>query len=193
MDPFKTFDSILSPLLKDGSLKDLKKRWTEPHRYYHNKSHLEGIILELQKNIWFNDLGYLDKRVLLLAAFYHDAIYDPKRTDNEEQSEKLFKKHIKHPDSFISDEVVECIKSTKWRSRPSHQLVRIFWEADNAGFLKGYNHLLKNEGLIRKEYSFVSRDVYKKKRIQFLKTNLGLFSAKADKDILKLIEFVEKY
>jgi predicted metal-dependent HD superfamily phosphohydrolase len=72
-----------------------------PSRYYHTQTHLEDV---LQKLDWargaFDKSGDLDgltvderSRLLdtvELALWYHDAVYDPKRKDNEAKSRDMF-------------------------------------------------------------------------------------------------------
>jgi predicted metal-dependent HD superfamily phosphohydrolase len=55
--------------------------WSEPHRRYHDLAHLAavlGLVGELG--------GAADLDAVRLAAWYHDVVYDPERTDNEEIS-----------------------------------------------------------------------------------------------------------
>ena len=61
---------------------DLLTRWSEPHRHYHTVSHL-GVVLTVveEQSDWAEDLT-----AVRLAAWYHDAVYDPHRVDNEEAS-----------------------------------------------------------------------------------------------------------
>lgn len=56
----------------------LLARYDEPHRRYHNRRHLAEVLTAL-------DL--LDgSSAVRLAAWFHDAVYDPRRPDNEERS-----------------------------------------------------------------------------------------------------------
>jgi predicted metal-dependent HD superfamily phosphohydrolase len=54
--------------------------YAEPHRAYHTSAHLRDVLERLQ--------DVLDDR-LQLAAWFHDAVYDPRRRDNEERSAML--------------------------------------------------------------------------------------------------------
>ena len=65
-----------------GLGKDLLGRWSEPHRRYHNAEHLEAVLGRLDQ------LGGATVAVTL-AAWYHDAVYDPARDDNEAASAAL--------------------------------------------------------------------------------------------------------
>jgi predicted metal-dependent HD superfamily phosphohydrolase len=192
MGPFKKFKKQLEQSVKPEKIKELEILWNNPKRFYHNISHLSQIISDIEKNIWFSELQVFEKNALLLAAFFHDAIYDPKKKDNEDQSIKFFKESNIIKDKEFVDIVVRLIETTKYRKRPINKLAKIFWDADNSGFYKGYNVLLKNEKLIRKEFSWVSPEKYKEGRIKFLRSNLGLFGSYVDNDINKLIKYVEK-
>ncbi|WP_116449689.1 metal-dependent phosphohydrolase [Blastococcus litoris] len=54
--------------------------WSEPHRRYHDLAHLAAVLGLV------GELGTGDLAAVRLAAWYHDAVYDPARTDNEEVS-----------------------------------------------------------------------------------------------------------
>ena len=64
------------------NLDQIKERYSEPHRFYHNYTHIdyifktaekEGVIIEEGDCLWY-------------AILYHDIIYDPTRKDNEGRS-----------------------------------------------------------------------------------------------------------
>jgi pantetheine-phosphate adenylyltransferase len=59
------------------------ENYSESHRYYHTLKHLIEVIDHLKLQDQFD-------KELFLAAVYHDAVYNPKSDDNEEQSAKLF-------------------------------------------------------------------------------------------------------
>ena len=60
-------------------------RWSEPHRRYHGIGHLSAVLLFLDE---YGNHG-TDLDAVRLAAWYHDAIYDPRAADNEERSAEL--------------------------------------------------------------------------------------------------------
>ena len=192
MNIFKKYNSILKMYLSSDSIKNIEKNYNEKTRFYHNMSHLEQMIKDVQNNITFSDLSLVEKHTLLLGIFLHDVIYYPKKKDNEDQSIKFFKQAYIGKDPIMVKKVSDLIEVTKYRKRPIEKLQKIFWDADNAGFKKGYNVLLDNEAKIRKEFAFVSSQVYKENRIKFLDSCIGLFNEKADKDIQTLINHIKK-
>lgn len=65
-------------------LDDLLTRHTEPQRYYHNLAHLDTLLLLLPA-----------KPHLEFAVWFHDAVYDPTRADNEAQSALLAEQKLR--------------------------------------------------------------------------------------------------
>lgn len=63
----------------------LLTRWSEPHRRYHGIGHLSAVLLFINE---FADHAE-DPDAVRLAAWYHDAFYDPRASDNEERSAVL--------------------------------------------------------------------------------------------------------
>jgi len=64
---------------------ELINRWTEPHRHYHTLPHLATVLRVVSDHAdTASDVG-----AVRLAAWFHDAVYDPKRVDNEEASALL--------------------------------------------------------------------------------------------------------
>jgi predicted metal-dependent HD superfamily phosphohydrolase len=164
----------------------LWNNWNASNRYYHNLDHLKSVIKEIERlKHRFSEYEFVQ---LILAAFFHDAIYDPKNlANNEDLSIRFFRKvYIGKGDRFsLVDKAIEC---TKYRKRPIPFPLRAFWEADNAVFSDSWENFLKYENRIRKEFSFVDDDIYKKERIRFLEKNIGIFGIRGNNNIKKLIE-----
>lgn len=68
---------------------DLLSRWSEPHRRYHDTHHLLEMLRALDELGEAGELGPADARLARLAAWWHDAVYDPAAPDNEERSARL--------------------------------------------------------------------------------------------------------
>jgi len=192
MNPYIKFNNILKLYIKEEEIEKLPYRWGEPHRYYHTIYHLINVIDKIENNIYFNELCVLDKHALLLAAFFHDIIYNSKFNNNEDQSIKYFIKSFKSSNQELLRVVCDLINITKYRKRPINWLKRIFWDADNATFLLPYEEQVIIDQKIRKEYSHLSKELYKENRIKFYESNIGLFNSNVDNIIKKLIENVKK-
>jgi predicted metal-dependent HD superfamily phosphohydrolase len=70
---------------------ELRDAYAEPHRHYHDLRHIEACLRELAA---LDGLGADERRVLEYAIWWHDAIYDPTRSDNEERSAMLAERDL---------------------------------------------------------------------------------------------------
>lgn len=67
-------------------LLDLTRRYCEPHRRYHGIEHPAHML-------WLGrQLALTDEQVA--AVWYHDAVFDPRRDDNEERSAALAREQL---------------------------------------------------------------------------------------------------
>ncbi len=60
-------------------------RWAEPHRGYHDLAHLDEVLAR----VGVLEREAADADAVRLAAWFHDAVYDPTAGDNEERSAEL--------------------------------------------------------------------------------------------------------
>lgn len=60
-------------------------RWSEPHRAYHDLAHLDEVLRRI--DLLADEAAQPD--LVRLAAWYHDAVYDPQASDNEERSAEV--------------------------------------------------------------------------------------------------------
>lgn len=70
---------------------ELRARYAEPHRRYHSLSHIEDCLGELEA---VPGLTADERLTLEQALWWHDAVYDPTRTDNEAQSATLAEREL---------------------------------------------------------------------------------------------------
>lgn len=91
-----------------NALDALSQRWLEkvselyaqPHRAYHNMTHIQDVIASLdfllERKECCRPASLVDTKpnneeaILVLAAFFHDVIYNPKSSTNEKDSADLF-------------------------------------------------------------------------------------------------------
>lgn len=161
--------------------------WNESHRSYHNLNHLNDIMNQINKDKPKYTQEEYEK--LILTALFHDCVYDPKRTDNEEKSaEFLMNCALDKDDDFIND-VKKMIIDTKTH-KASNSLSSFFIKYDMNIVERDFESLLEWEKGIAKEYKMY-KDKYKKNRIKFLKSLLKEYSSNKE-NILKLINWVKK-
>jgi predicted metal-dependent HD superfamily phosphohydrolase len=69
----------------DHAFADLVARWKQPHRHYHDLSHLAVMLAVIDRHAGWAQ----EPAAVRLAAWFHDAVYVPRRADNEEASAAL--------------------------------------------------------------------------------------------------------
>ena len=70
---------------------DLEAAYAEAHRRYHTGAHIEDCLAKLAA---VADLSATDRRALEYAIWWHDAVYDPTRGDNEEASAVMARRDL---------------------------------------------------------------------------------------------------
>lgn len=72
---------------REDLLEAVLSRHREPHRRYHTVAHVAWVIRTIDELV--TTVPVPSVAVLHLAAVYHDAVYDPRATDNETRSAEL--------------------------------------------------------------------------------------------------------
>ena len=78
-----------------------------PDRHYHNLAHIRDCLVELAH---VDGLSDAEREILTEAIWWHDVVYDPTRSDNEELSAQLAEAHVR---ADIAREVGRLIRLTK--------------------------------------------------------------------------------
>ncbi|HOW37212.1 MAG TPA: nucleoside 2-deoxyribosyltransferase [Candidatus Pacearchaeota archaeon] len=162
---------------------ELKSRYSEPHRFYHNFSHLKNCLNEL------DSVRLLAKNPDLIefAIWYHDAIYDSKSEENEEKSAKLSRKTCfeAHLPRAFANGARELILATKQDHIPQGIDSKLVMDIDLSILGKEPKQFEEYERNIRKEYSWVSENQFKQRRSEILQKFLN-------RDSVYLTDFFRK-
>lgn len=141
-------------------------RYAEPHRRYHTWRHI-GHVFEASERI------SEDRSTrLALAIFYHDAIYDPLASDNEERSAELLLddgRRAKLPEDVLR-EAAMLVRATK-HSGPEKDLTEracVLIDSDLAILGEDEAIFDQYEEAIRQEYASVSETDFATGRMQIL-------------------------
>jgi predicted metal-dependent HD superfamily phosphohydrolase len=169
-----------NPKGSETVLKDLLARYNEPHRGYHNLTHIVAMLDELEL------VGENDSAVAL-AIWFHDAVYDPKAKDNEEQSAQLAKDWIKQiglPD-LLGEQVNDLVMDTKHTAVPVNRAAQILVDIDLMVLGKPEKEFDAYEVRIRKEYEWVPQPDFCAGRSKILQSFLdrpSIYSTKLFRD-----------
>lgn len=149
--------NFISKKLTDlGIPQNILERYNEPHRFYHNREHIEVMLSEAKEQNILTD-------ELFLAIVFHDIIYDPKANDNEELSVKLLCDYVNNK------QISQAILDTKTH-KPTNKLSKQLCDLD-LGVLKGsFETFIDFENKIFKEYQWVDFNLYKEKRLEVLQS-----------------------
>jgi predicted metal-dependent HD superfamily phosphohydrolase len=142
----------------------LERAYAEPQRRYHTRRHIEDC---LEKLAAWPGLTEAERRVLAWAIWWHDAIYDPRASDNEAKSAEMARRDLPAlgatPDEV--EEVARLILLTAGHTvgegdRLGAVLVSIdlsILAADEAGY-DAYARA------VREEYAHVPEDAWRRGR-----------------------------
>jgi predicted metal-dependent HD superfamily phosphohydrolase len=141
--------------------RDLLSRWREPHRRYHTDRHLRYTLEIIDR---YADLAD-DADAVRMAAWLHDAVYDPRASDNEERSAAL----------TGDPEVRRLVLLTKSHdAAPGDRNGALLCDADLAILAADpadYNTYAQR---VREEYAFVPDGAFRAGRGQVLQSLLAL-------------------
>lgn len=140
---------------------DLLARWSEPHRHYHTLEHL-GTMLSI-----VDESGPVP-----LAAWFHDAIYDPHRADNEEASARLAATVLAELDlpAEVIAEVTRLVRLTATHDpAPDDRNGALLTDADLAILAADPPAYDRYAQAIRREYSHVGDDDFRAGRAAVLR------------------------
>jgi predicted metal-dependent HD superfamily phosphohydrolase len=148
----------------------LGEHYSEPHRAYHNLRHIKECFEELDSVV--NEAK--DHAALALALWFHDVIYDPHRSDNEEQSAALMLKTC--AEAGISERTLSSshalILATKAHTGSGHPDIPLIVDIDLSILGKNPERFDEYENQIRQEYSWVPQQVFSAKRAEILQNFL---------------------
>lgn len=162
--------------------------WNESHRHYHNLNHLNDLITQINENK--SKYSQKEYEKLLITSLFHDCVYDPMRSDNEEKSaDFLMECAIDKSNSDVL-EIKQMILDTK-----THQANTLLSESfnyyDMSVVERDFDQLLEWETGIHEEYKGYGNEAYKNGRLKFLESLLDKYPNNTE-NLLKLVEWVKE-
>ncbi|MBX2904461.1 MAG: hypothetical protein KF744_00380 [Taibaiella sp.] len=164
---------------------ELVQHYSEPGRYYHTLNHISGVVAVLESV--HDQIESAD--ACIFAAFYHDAVYDVTKKDNEEQSAEMAQTILRklNVPAMIIDRCCQHIVATKKHQYADDPDTNLFTDADLA-ILGGTQPLyIEYSHNIRKEYRIYTDAEYTAGRTQALQHFLNM------EHIYKTATFRERY
>ncbi|MFI9254607.1 hypothetical protein [Streptomyces sp. NPDC053069] len=159
-DPYRYADALL-------------RRWQEPQRRYHTVEHLAAVLDRIDVLEKYAD----DPNVVRLAAWFHDAVYLPERSTNEERSARLAERAL--PEAGVPQhraaEVARLVRLTVTHDPADDDRDgQVLCDADLAILAAPPSAYAAYTAEIREEYHFVPNDAFRQGRTAVLRQLLDL-------------------
>jgi predicted metal-dependent HD superfamily phosphohydrolase len=161
--------------------------WNESHRHYHNLNHLNDLIEQINENK--SNYSQREYEKMTLAALFHDCVYDPMSSDNEEKSAQFFMECVIDKSNTDLLEVKQMILDTKTHQATTN-LSEKFNQLDMNIVERDFNQLLEWETGIYNEYKAFG-EKYKEGRLKFLESLLDKYPNNTE-NLLKLVDWVKE-
>jgi len=163
----KTFIQLVNEYSDDTELvyncwNEIESNYTKSNRHYHTLSHLK----DLYQHLFDIKDKITNWNLILFSIYYHDIIYNPAKSNNEEESADLAKQRMTKL-GISSKEIELCknqILATKSHSISNDPDTNYLIDADLSILGRDwetYNTYCEN---IRKEYSIYPNFLYKRGR-----------------------------
>ena len=164
---------------------EIETNYSGKKRHYHTFAHLENLLnqlLEVKEQI-------TDWDTILFTLYYHDIIYNPLNSNNEEDSAELAETRMKFiaiPDPII-DNCKQQILATKQHVTSVDDDTNYFLDADLSILGQNWDDYEQYAKNVRKEYSIYPDIIYKPGRKKVLNHFLAM------ERIFKTDYFFEKF
>lgn len=149
----------------------LGPRYAQPHREYHNLMHVEDVLLRIEEL----EPPPKHELSLALAAWFHDAVYQPGKPDNEDRSGYVAYdalEQIGASPSLIA-EVVRLVRLTADHDPPADDVAgAVLCDADLAILAASDERYAQYAAAIRQEYIHVPQAEFCAGRAEVLQSFL---------------------
>ncbi|MFF2215564.1 HD domain-containing protein [Streptomyces antibioticus] len=151
----------------------LLTRWQEPQRHYHTLTHLTAVL----DHVDTLEAYATDPAAVRLAAWFHDAVYLPDRSENEERSARLAERAL--PEAGVpgarTAEVARLVRLTVTHDPADDDRDgQVLCDADLAILAAPPSAYAAYTAAVREEYHFVPNDAFRAGRSAILRQLLDL-------------------
>ncbi|WP_104167635.1 DUF4031 domain-containing protein [Arthrobacter sp. SX1312] len=157
-----------------GLGRELLDRWAEGHREYHNPAHLLAVLEAL--DVLLEPADEPVRGAVLLAAWFHDAVYEGVAGQDERASASLAVQRLHGivPDAVVRDVERLVLLTATHEPAPEDRAGHLLCDADLAVLAGAPEDYARYVAAIRAEYRHVPRQAFTDGRRAVLKRLLGL-------------------
>jgi predicted metal-dependent HD superfamily phosphohydrolase len=146
----------------DALFDELARRYAEPQRHYHDASHIAACLAWLDRCLLTEPNQPAEPAEVELALWFHDAVYDPRASDNETQSAELARNRL--TDLAVPKEriarIARCIEATKAHDAAAGDAARVV-DIDLSILGAPAEEFARFEQQIRAEYTHVPDELFR--------------------------------
>ncbi|MFF5633626.1 hypothetical protein [Streptomyces sp. NPDC012825] len=156
--------------------RNLLARWAEPQRRYHTVDHLRAVLDRIDELADQGGEGG-ELELVRLAAWFHDAVYRPDRSENEERSAVLAERALTEAGLTPHEvaEVARLVRLTVTHDPAEGDLNgETLCDADLAVLAGGPDAYAEYAAAVREEYAFVPDTAFREGRAAVLRHLLDL-------------------
>ena len=159
-------------LTDDGLLDELLGRYGEPHRRYLGVAHVEHVVRQVDE--LSRQVGLDPPHAALLAAWFHDAVYDPKASDNERRSADLaaasLRRRAADPELIAHVDTLIMASAAHVPADDDDLASAVLLDADLAILSAPTEVYDRYAAAIREEYAFVPDEAFRTGRRRVLES-----------------------
>jgi len=146
---------------------DVLGRYSEPHRHYHTQQHLAECFDKVQDIISLAE----HRAEVEIGLWFHDAIYDTQRQDNEERSADWARTAAQELGAAAesAQRIYDLVMFTRHAAEPVGIDAEVLVDADLSILGARSERFQEYEAQVRREYGWVPDDVFKSRRAKILK------------------------
>jgi predicted metal-dependent HD superfamily phosphohydrolase len=154
-----------------GIYDELVRAYSEPHRAYHTLTHLEGCLREFDSACELAS----DPHEVEAALWFHDAIYDTHRSDNEERAASWASSALSSIGISAShvNRIEQLILATRHDEPVADADAALLLDVDLSILGQPVERFDQYEDQVRREYVWVAEDVFREKRAEILESLLA--------------------
>jgi predicted metal-dependent HD superfamily phosphohydrolase len=149
---------IGTPMLRDDIYGELVSAYTAADRHYHDIRHIADCLRQFDGVRHFAH----NPDALQTAIWFHDVVYDGRRTDNEEQSAKVAAAALRRLGASEAhiEEVQQLIVFTRHDTEPDTADGKLMVDIDLASLALAPERFDENSRRIRNEYLHVPEEAF---------------------------------
>lgn len=165
------WQQLQAPSVPQATFDALIRAYSSPDRFYHTLNHIQDCLVVFDRCQFLADCP----PAIELAIWFHDAIYDPHRSDNEQKSAEWAEDVIGRSglDRDLGAKVADLILATRHQGVVKDRDAQMLVDVDLSILGREAVVFWQYETNIRREYAWVPESLFRQKRVEILRSFLN--------------------